>query len=205
MSNLWGFVKLSDAEFRHLAQRLRRIAQAEQVLLAEIDGKTRGLFRNAAGRQRGNPPVKRPLDGLWAALGIVAVVAGHAANQNGSDGHSGRARRLSPPGHRRGPYTPHTRLRQKCAALHGRGTELDPGRQSCDQSHYRIGGRAALQNLSDISGKALHSVPRQSLGNCPQLTQMDADYFRNSNKTFACPHPRPLSQRERGGFVRTFY
>jgi GNAT superfamily N-acetyltransferase len=43
MSNLWGFVKLSDAEFRHLAKRLRRIAQAEQVLLAEVEGQPVGF------------------------------------------------------------------------------------------------------------------------------------------------------------------
>jgi GNAT superfamily N-acetyltransferase len=43
MSNSWGFVKLTDAEFRHLALRLRRIAQEKQVLLAEIGGKPVGF------------------------------------------------------------------------------------------------------------------------------------------------------------------
>ncbi|MGW8256898.1 MAG: hypothetical protein ACWGMZ_05385, partial [Thermoguttaceae bacterium] len=43
MNNNWGFVKLTDAEFRHLAERLRKIAQEEQVLLAEIDGKPVGF------------------------------------------------------------------------------------------------------------------------------------------------------------------
>jgi GNAT superfamily N-acetyltransferase len=41
--NLWGHVDLSDAEFRYLANRLRRIAHEQQVLLAEIDGKTVGF------------------------------------------------------------------------------------------------------------------------------------------------------------------
>jgi GNAT superfamily N-acetyltransferase len=43
MRDLWGFVKLTDAEFRHLAQRLRKIAREEQVLLAELDGKPVGF------------------------------------------------------------------------------------------------------------------------------------------------------------------
>jgi GNAT superfamily N-acetyltransferase len=43
MQHNWGFVKLTDAEFRHLAKRLRKIAQAEQVLLAEIDDKPVGF------------------------------------------------------------------------------------------------------------------------------------------------------------------
>ena len=43
MDDLWGFIKLSDAEFRHLAKRLRRIAQEDQVLLAELDGKAIGF------------------------------------------------------------------------------------------------------------------------------------------------------------------
>ncbi len=43
MSDNWGFVRLTDAEFRHLAKRLRKIAQAEQVLLAEINGKPVGF------------------------------------------------------------------------------------------------------------------------------------------------------------------
>jgi GNAT superfamily N-acetyltransferase len=43
MHDLWGFVKLTDAEFRHLARQLRKIAQEEQILLAELDGKPVGF------------------------------------------------------------------------------------------------------------------------------------------------------------------
>jgi GNAT superfamily N-acetyltransferase len=43
MSNSWGFVKLTDAEFLHLAQRLKKIAREEQVLLAELNGKPVGI------------------------------------------------------------------------------------------------------------------------------------------------------------------
>ena len=43
MSRLWGFVQLTDAEFLHLAERLRKIAQEEQVLIAELNGKPIGF------------------------------------------------------------------------------------------------------------------------------------------------------------------
>jgi len=43
MSDLWGFVKLTEAEFRFFANRLAQLAIADQVLLAEIDGRTVGF------------------------------------------------------------------------------------------------------------------------------------------------------------------
>jgi len=66
MRNHWGFVNLTDAEFRHLAQRLRKIAQAEQVLLAEIDGKAVGFSVTL-------PDINeaiRPLNGRLTSLGL---------------------------------------------------------------------------------------------------------------------------------------
>ncbi len=39
----WGFTTFSDAEFRYLAKRLARLAVAELVLLAEVDGRPAGF------------------------------------------------------------------------------------------------------------------------------------------------------------------
>lgn len=39
----WGFVKMSDAEFDHLAHDLKRLAVPELVQLAEVDGKPVGV------------------------------------------------------------------------------------------------------------------------------------------------------------------
>ena len=41
MNDLWGFVKLTEPEFEHIGKQLKRLA--EQVLLAEVDGKTVGF------------------------------------------------------------------------------------------------------------------------------------------------------------------
>jgi GNAT superfamily N-acetyltransferase len=43
MGELWGFVKLTDAEFRYLSKQLAQMALANQVLLAEVDGKPVGF------------------------------------------------------------------------------------------------------------------------------------------------------------------
>ncbi|MHC4179648.1 MAG: GNAT family N-acetyltransferase, partial [Planctomycetota bacterium] len=39
----WGFTDFTDAEFRYMAKRLARLATAELVLLAEVDGQTVGF------------------------------------------------------------------------------------------------------------------------------------------------------------------
>jgi GNAT superfamily N-acetyltransferase len=39
----WGFVKMSDAEFDHLARDLKRLAEPELVQFAEVDGKPVGV------------------------------------------------------------------------------------------------------------------------------------------------------------------
>ncbi len=43
MGELWGFAKLSEAEFEYFAKRLSRLAMADQVLLAEVRGRPVGF------------------------------------------------------------------------------------------------------------------------------------------------------------------
>jgi GNAT superfamily N-acetyltransferase len=43
MKDLWGFVKLTDAEFQFFAKKLKQMAMAEQVLLAEVAGEVVGF------------------------------------------------------------------------------------------------------------------------------------------------------------------
>ncbi len=43
MHDLWGFVKLSKAEFEYMAGQLKKMALADQVLLAEIEGRAVGF------------------------------------------------------------------------------------------------------------------------------------------------------------------
>jgi len=62
----WGFVRLTDAEFRYLAHQLARIAVPELVLLAEADGKSVGFSITL-------PDINeaiRPLDGRLTTWGL---------------------------------------------------------------------------------------------------------------------------------------
>jgi len=66
MCNNWGFVKLTDAEFQHLAKRIAEMAVQELILLAEVDDEPVGCcitlpdFNEAI----------RPLDGRLTRWGL---------------------------------------------------------------------------------------------------------------------------------------
>jgi GNAT superfamily N-acetyltransferase len=66
MSDLWGFVKLTEAEFHYLAKQLKQIGVADQVLLAEVDGRPVGVSITL-------PDINeaiRPLDGRLTRFGL---------------------------------------------------------------------------------------------------------------------------------------
>jgi GNAT superfamily N-acetyltransferase len=67
----WGFVKMTDAEFYHLARDLKKYAVPEMILLAEVDGEPAGFcltlpdFNEATG----------PLNGRLTTFGIPIGLA----------------------------------------------------------------------------------------------------------------------------------
>jgi GNAT superfamily N-acetyltransferase len=66
MGELWGFVKLTDAEFEFMAKQLKQLAISDQVLLAEIDGRPVGFAITL-------PDVNeaiRPLNGRLTRFGL---------------------------------------------------------------------------------------------------------------------------------------
>ncbi|MEN6451419.1 MAG: hypothetical protein ABFC96_13080 [Thermoguttaceae bacterium] len=66
MADQWMYPKLTEAEFEALATELRKLAIAEQVLLAEVDGKTVGLSITL-------PDINeaiRPFDGRLTRFGL---------------------------------------------------------------------------------------------------------------------------------------
>ena len=130
MRDLWGFVKLTDAEFHYLAKRLAKLAVAEQVLLAEVDGQPVGFSITL-------PDINeaiRPLNGRLTSFGLPMGLLRFLRRKR----HIKTARMVvldvlegvSPPRHRRTADPPHARLRQERDRLHRRGTGLDPGGQS---------------------------------------------------------------------------
>ncbi|MBN2580899.1 MAG: GNAT family N-acetyltransferase [Pirellulales bacterium] len=66
MARHWGYVRMTPEEFRHYARQVHRIAQPNQVFLAEIDGQTVGVAVTV-------PDVNeaiRPLDGRLFRFGL---------------------------------------------------------------------------------------------------------------------------------------
>lgn len=62
----WGFVPLTRAEFTYFARRLARFAVTDQVLLAEVDGKTVGFSVTVPDLNE----AIRPLNGRLTTLGL---------------------------------------------------------------------------------------------------------------------------------------
>jgi len=71
MQDNWGFVKLTEAEFQHLARKIARMAVPEQILLAEVDGQPVGFSVTV-------PDINeaiRPLDGRLTRFGLPVNLA----------------------------------------------------------------------------------------------------------------------------------
>ncbi len=71
MSDHWGFVKLTETEFEHIGRQLKQLAIAEQVLLAEVEGKAVGFSITL-------PDIHeaiRPLEGRLTRFGLPLGLA----------------------------------------------------------------------------------------------------------------------------------
>lgn len=66
MKDLWGFVRLTEAEFQFFAKKLQQLAIADQVLLAEVDGQVVGFSIALPDMNE----AARPLDGRLTRFGV---------------------------------------------------------------------------------------------------------------------------------------
>jgi len=66
MHNHWGFVALTDVEFRYMAKRLSQLAIADLILIAELDGRPVGCCITLPDLNE----AIRPLDGRLTRFGI---------------------------------------------------------------------------------------------------------------------------------------
>jgi GNAT superfamily N-acetyltransferase len=70
----WGFVKLSDAEFLHLAKQMARISVPEFVLLAEVDGKPVGFSVTLPDLNEAIRPLGGRLTTFGLPIGLVRLL-----------------------------------------------------------------------------------------------------------------------------------
>jgi GNAT superfamily N-acetyltransferase len=71
MDDNWGFVPLTDAEFRYMAKQLRRLAIADMVLLAEIDGRPVGLSATVPDVNEAIGPLNGRLTRFGLPIGLL--------------------------------------------------------------------------------------------------------------------------------------
>jgi GNAT superfamily N-acetyltransferase len=74
MSDLWGFVKLSEAEFEHMAGQLKQLAIADQVLLAEIEGRAVGFSITLPDMNEAIRPLNGRLTRFGLPLGVLKLM-----------------------------------------------------------------------------------------------------------------------------------
>lgn len=71
MRELWGFVKFTEAEFQFMAKKLKQMAIAEQVLLAEVDGKVVGVSITVPDLNEAIRPLNGRLTRYGMPIGLV--------------------------------------------------------------------------------------------------------------------------------------
>jgi GNAT superfamily N-acetyltransferase len=70
----WGFVRLSDAEFLHLARQMARITVPEHVLIAEVDGKPVGFSITLPDLNEAIKPLGGRLTTFGLPIGLVRLL-----------------------------------------------------------------------------------------------------------------------------------
>jgi len=70
----WGYVKASDAEFRHLAKQIAQIVVPEQVLIAEVDGQPVAFSVTLPDLNEAIHPLNGRLMSLGLPIGFVRLL-----------------------------------------------------------------------------------------------------------------------------------
>lgn len=70
----WGFVKLSDAEFRYLAQQIRRVATPELALIAEVNDQPVGFSITLPDVNEALQPLRGRLTRFGAPIGMLRLL-----------------------------------------------------------------------------------------------------------------------------------
>jgi GNAT superfamily N-acetyltransferase len=70
----WGFVKMSDAEFRHMAKHLKQLAEPELMLLAEVDGQAAGFCVTLPDFNEATRPLNGRLTNWGLPIGLIRLM-----------------------------------------------------------------------------------------------------------------------------------
>lgn len=70
----WGFVKMTHAEFQHLAQHLKQFAVPEWILVAEVDGRPAGLCVTIPDFNEATAPLNGRLTCFGLPIGLLKLI-----------------------------------------------------------------------------------------------------------------------------------
>ena len=70
----WGFVRLTEAEFRYFAEHIARVAVPGQVLLAEVDGRVVGFSVTVPDVNEAIRPLNGRLTWFGLPVGLVRLL-----------------------------------------------------------------------------------------------------------------------------------
>ena len=191
MEHNWGFVSLTEAEFRYMAGRLKELAEPKMVLLAEVDGYPVGFSITLPDMNE----AVRPLNGRLFPYGLPINVVRFLWRRR----HIKTARMIVldvlEKYRRRGIaemlILKTLDYRQERGPLYGCGARLDPGRQLPREPDHRGRGGQEVQGLPD-----LREVDRRVSSSRPRL----AGYWRGPPPSVGCctASPPRLSLRKLG-------
>lgn len=74
MNDLWGFARLTDTEFQYFAKKLSQLAIADQVLLAEIDGRPVGFSITLPDMNEATRPLNGRLTRFGLPIGLLRLL-----------------------------------------------------------------------------------------------------------------------------------
>ena len=185
MEHNWGFVSLTEAEFRYMAGRLKELAEPKMVLLAEVDGYPVGFSITLPDMNEAVRPLNGRLFPYGLPINVVRFLWRKTPHQDGPHDRAGRAGKVSSPRHRRDADPQDLGFRQERGPLYGRGAGLDPGRQLPREPDHRGRGGQEVQGLPDLreGDRRVSASRRRMLG-----TDVGKAFFR-SHPQQAGGHP----------------
>ncbi len=137
MERNWGFVSLTEAEFRYMAKRLKEMAEPRMVLLAEVDGYPVGFSITLPDLNEAIRPLNGRLFPFGLPVNLVRFLWRKGRVKIGADDRAGRAGKVPPPRHRRDAHPQDFGFRQERGQVHRRGAGLDAGGQLPGEPDHR--------------------------------------------------------------------
>ena len=137
MERNWGFVSLTEAEFRYMAKRLKEMAEPRMVLLAEVDGYPVGFSITLPDLNEAIRPLNGRLFPFGLPMNLVRFLWRKGRVKSGRMIVLDVLEKVPPPRHRRDADSQDFGFRQERGQVHRRRAGLDVGGQLPGEPDHR--------------------------------------------------------------------